>query len=263
MSEKLVRTITPEVRVVNAAEGLVDYVASDESVDSYAEIIAAKGWRFTRFSKNAPFVDSHDYWTIEKLLGKVVSFAVQGKKLIERVQWAKDATPLAALGWKLTEGGFLKAVSVGFYPLRMISSGESDWGKTCKEMGLDTETAAGVRRIFLEQEQIELSACIIGANPNALAKAHREGCVRDEDLHKAGFADDDMEFLQIASKALETGVDPVMAKLIEREMRRLSGGKDFRSAGSPAASAGEPAGAEVEAKRRADRQAFLKQLRAL
>jgi hypothetical protein len=88
---KLIRTIHPEVRIVDAAKGIVDYVASDESVDCYAEIIAAKGWRFSMFQRNAPFVDSHDTSTIEKLVGSVIGFGLEGDKLVERVQWAIDA----------------------------------------------------------------------------------------------------------------------------------------------------------------------------
>lgn len=266
--EKLIRSIHPEVRVLNEAEGLVEYVASDESLDSYQEVIAAKGWRFTRFKKNAPFVDSHNYWSLDKLLGGVESFQVTGGKLIERVRWAKDVEEnhLAQLGWKMTLGGFLKAVSVGFFAVRSVSQGSADWGKECASMGLTTEEAAGVRRIFLEQEQIELSACIIGANPNALAKAHQEGCVKDSDLAACGFRDEDMEFVQLAGKAMDDGsTDPMVRELIAREMGRLSQiasgcDNDFRNAGSPAAPAGKRAGAEDEAKRRADRDAFLKRL---
>ena len=36
-------------------------------------------------------------------------------------------------------------------------------------LGLDAATAASVRAIYLEQQQIELSQCVIGANPYALA----------------------------------------------------------------------------------------------
>jgi hypothetical protein len=115
------RLIHPEVRVVDAQLGIVDYVASDESVDSYQEVIRAAGWRFTHFSKNAPFVDSHDYSSIGKCLGRVVDFRVEGDRLIERVQWAIDVpeNQLARIGWKMTEAGYLKAVSVGFSPSSM------------------------------------------------------------------------------------------------------------------------------------------------
>lgn len=186
-TEKLVREIHPEVRIVSEADGLVDYVASDESLDSYREIIRATGWRFTHFSKNAPFVDSHDYSTIGRLLGRVEEFRVEGGRLVERVRWAKDVpeSPLARFGWKMTVAGFLKAVSVGFYPTRFVSKWDSDQSgflSQVKELGLSPEAAAQVRTIYLEQEQIELSACIIGANPNALAKAYKAGAITEEDL---------------------------------------------------------------------------------
>ena len=46
---KTIRSLNAEVKIVDAAKGIVDYIASDESIDSYAEIIRASGWKFTRF----------------------------------------------------------------------------------------------------------------------------------------------------------------------------------------------------------------------
>jgi hypothetical protein len=179
------RTLHPEIKVLDAAKGLVEYVASDESIDSYREIIKADGWRFTRFEKNAPFVDSHEYDTLEKLLGSVVDFRVAGKKLVETVQWAIDVADnkLAQLGWKMTAAGYLKAVSVGFLPTRVVSKWDSDprpYAEAMQSLGLGKDS--NVRAIYLEQEQVELSACIIGANPNALAKSYKAGVIDDADL---------------------------------------------------------------------------------
>jgi hypothetical protein len=179
------RTIHPEIKVLDATKGLAEYVASDESIDSYREIIRADGWRFTRFQKNAPFVDSHEYGCIERLLGQVVDFKVAGKKLVETVQWAIDVADnkLAQLGWKMTAAGYLKAVSVGFLPTRVVSKWDSDpmpYAQAMQELGLGKDS--NVRAIYLEQEQIELSACIIGANPNALAKAYKAGVIDESEL---------------------------------------------------------------------------------
>jgi hypothetical protein len=182
------RTIHPEVRVLDAKVGLVEYVASDESIDSYREVIRASGWRFSRFAKNAPFVDSHDYSSTEKLLGVVVDFAVKGSKLVETVKWAVDVAEnkLAQLGWKMTEAGYLKAVSVGFMPVKMASNyyleDRAAWLQQLEELGLTEQNAP--RTIFIEQEQIELSSCIIGANPNALAKSYKAGMLDDEMLER-------------------------------------------------------------------------------
>lgn len=184
-SEKLIRTIHPEVRVVDREAGIIDYIASDETLDHYQEVIRAKGWRFTHFQKNAPFVDSHDYHTIGKALGKVLSWEIEKGKLIERVQWAIDVpdNTLARLGWQMTVAGYLRAVSVGFYAKRFVTKWDSDktnWTRELGELGMHEED--GVRVIYIEQEQVELSACVLGANPNALAKALHAKAIDRRDL---------------------------------------------------------------------------------
>lgn len=191
--QPLRREIHPEIRIIDEGQGICDYVASDETLDAYSEIIRVNGWQFTRFAKNAPFVDSHDYSTIGKLLGKVLDYRIEGGKLVERVQWAKDdPNTFAGWGWKMTVGGFLKAVSVGFYPTKYVTKWDTDQSGfigQMKELGLSVEQAAKLCCVYVTQEQIELSSCIIGANPNALAKsfqsiarAHKAGCLNDEDL---------------------------------------------------------------------------------
>lgn len=213
--KKHIRTLHPEVRVLDAAKGLVEYVASDESVDSYREIIRADGWKFNLFSKNAPFVDSHDYGTLEKLLGQVVDFKVVGKKLVETVQWAVDVADnkLAQLGWKMTAAGYLKAVSVGFFPTRMVSRWDADQAGYLAELTmLNLKPESGIRAIYQEQEQIELSACIIGANPNALAKSYKAGVLDDADL----------EFISTEATKRETdnpATDPADAALSHQRAR--------------------------------------------
>lgn len=179
------RTIHPEIKVLDAKTGIVEYVASDESVDSQREIIRAKGWRFSDFKKNAPFVNSHNYGTIEDLLGKVIDFKIANGRLIETVQWAIDVPEnrLAQLGWKMTEAGYLKAVSVGFMPLRWATPydrEQADWREQSAELKLAADTP--VRCVYIEQEQKELSACVIGANPNALATAMKAGVLSPDDL---------------------------------------------------------------------------------
>lgn len=177
------RTIHPEIRIVDAKKGVVDYVASDETLDAYREVIRANGWRFTNFKNNAPFVDSHNYDTIDNLVGRVIDFKVEVDKLIERVQWAIDVPSnlLAIKGWQMTEAGYLKAVSVGFQPIDWVTNSDGEeWKKQLSELRI--ADSSSVRRIFTAQEQIELSACIIGANPNAIAKAFKAGILNDADL---------------------------------------------------------------------------------
>ncbi|MEO5712997.1 MAG: hypothetical protein ABIT37_05875 [Luteolibacter sp.] len=258
MEDNLRRQFTVTQRILSEADGTVEYVASDNTIDSYDEIVLASGWRFDLFEKNSPFVDSHNYWTIRDLLGRVDSGRVEGNALIERVTWAKNIpeNALAVLGWKMTVGGFLKAVSVGFRSIKSVRNGADGWNAAVTAAGLDLSRAAGVRRIFLEHQQLELSACILGANPNAVAKAHKEGCIRDADLAAVGFSDEDMHFLSIAGAACEGDVSDVTKLLIEREMSRIT----KRSSTSMP---GKPDGGEEVMRQAAERTGFLKQLQAL
>ena len=200
------RTLHPEVRVLDAAKGLVEYVASDESLDSYREVIRASGWRFTNFKKNAPFVDSHNYNSIDKLVGKVVEFAVVGKKLVETVQWAIDVPGnlLAQRGFAMTAAGYLPAVSVGFWPVKAASAWDTDktgYVQQLAELGMTTQPDdLKPRTIYTQQEQVELSAVIIGANPNALAKAYKAGVIDDGALEDFAREHDRRETARAAAR---------------------------------------------------------------
>jgi hypothetical protein len=182
------RTIHPEVRVLDEKQGIVEYTASDESPDSYKEIVKADGWRFDRFQKNSPFVDSHNYASINSLLGRVTDFGIQGKRLVEAVKWAIDVpeNELALLGFRMTAAGYLKAVSVGFMPVRTVSPWDNDknaWREVCEELHIDPVNT-DCRCVYLEQQQLELSTCVVGANENALARSYSYGILTDSSVSR-------------------------------------------------------------------------------
>ncbi len=83
----------------------------------------------------------------------------------------------------MTAAGYLKAVSVGFIPVRTVtpSSNPKDWDAAVAALGLE-DVQTSVSCIYLEQQQLELSACVIGANANAVAKAQRAGLLTDSDV---------------------------------------------------------------------------------
>ena len=222
MSEaRTVRTLTPEIKILSSTTGEVEYIASDASLDCYKEILVPGGVDFSRFEKNAPFVDSHDYSTLERLLGSVTAFSVKGGQVIERVKWAVNESPLAALGFKLTESGHLKAVSVGFMPGRMVWRDTPEFTDAVKQLKLSADIATQVRCIHLTWQQIELSACIIGANPNALAKAFGEGALKEADLAGIGFhGDAEYEFLQLSAATYDK-LDAIQRAQVRLEMQRI------------------------------------------
>ncbi|MGI9626655.1 MAG: hypothetical protein ACR2QM_07460 [Longimicrobiales bacterium] len=272
MSDKVTRTIHPETRMVDAESGLVDYVASDESVDSYNEVIKAEGWRFTHFSKNAPFLDSHWSCSISDQLGRVESAKVEGGKLVERVRWAVDVAEnhTAQLGFSMTEKGYLKAVSVGFFPTKAVSKFD---GKAMDEAKVELGIETDVDRIFLEQEQVELSACVIGANPNALVQ-----CGAERDL-AAVFGEEDLVSLEATATSIRE-LDALKAGADTRELAIISilrtvcltHWKSYRDTTFARTPKGKPSGqpaptrgnaGESKGHARENREEFLRELRNL
>ena len=270
-AQTLRRAITPEIRVLSENDGTVKYIASDETVDCYAEIVRAKGWRFDRFARNAPFVDSHCYYEIQRLLGKVTDFAVIKGRLEETVKWAIDVPEqkLAQLGFRLTLGGYLKAVSVGFTSLRRAYAGTPEFAAAVKEMKLDADTVARVQCIHLEQDQLELSACIIGANPSALAKSLKDGAVSEGLLAECGFSSDaELNFLAQSAEVYER-LEPWQRAMVHTEMRRIfAHGKTLSLGGtsapvtSPGGSGGGDATQHRKQQEAQQRETFLSDLDA-
>jgi HK97 family phage major capsid protein len=178
------RELHPQIRVLDAAAGLVEYVASDETIDCYREVVMADGWKFDRFKKNAPFVDSHNYESIGAVLGRVVDFKVVRRQLVETVKWAIDIGEnlMAHWGFAMTQGGYLNAVSVGFLPEKVVSKWDNDrtgFNDALAKLDLGDDLAENIKCIYVSQQQTELSACIIGANPQALARAYSDNVIDD------------------------------------------------------------------------------------
>jgi hypothetical protein len=225
------KTIFPEVKIADEKAGIVEYVASDESLDRQQEIVRIGGWRFNRMEKNHPFVDSHSYKTIQSVVGKVLDARVdtlaRGPALVETAQWAIDVpeNKTAKLGWEMTKAGYLTAVSPGFLPIKLVTKrgpddwpgdwegariysantrdGRKVWEAQAQEMGVTKAMPLrDASTIYIEHEQIELSACVIGCNPNALAKSYKAGVINDADLE--WISEETAKRLTTATKALES-----------------------------------------------------------
>ena len=178
---------------------ILDFIASDESLDRYDEVICASGWRLDTYRRNPVFQNAHQYGDIMFTLGKALATEVRsaecgvrngtrsgmksGAHLFQRIQFATEVNPVARIAYGLYKGKFLNAVSVGFIPIR--------WEDADGTEHLPRSTAAGrqvfqplslsasqhFRRRYLEQELLEVSAVGIPANPNALALGLKAGAI--------------------------------------------------------------------------------------
>ena len=159
------RVLNVEARIDSAKSGRVVYVASTPAIDSYREVVIPSGAR--PLTANTPFVDSHQYDSITRVLGRVVRAWVEQGTLKNEVQWALGVgNELAERGWAMLRAGMLPAVSIGFNPIKTLRPSDAGFDKAKRGLGLTAED--DVRAIYTEFQQVELSAVILGANPDAL-----------------------------------------------------------------------------------------------
>jgi len=189
------------------SQPILDFIASDETLDRCDEVIQAGGWRLDAYQRNPVFQNAHQYGDIIFTLGKALITEIRSRSphgnsqptapyLFQRVQFAIEANPMARIAYALYKGKFLNAVSVGFIPLRWANGDgtEHHMGRTFpptegegqgeEALSLDTRhsTPASFRRRYLEQELLEVSAVGIPANPNALQLALKSGAIEKTDL---------------------------------------------------------------------------------
>lgn len=142
--------------------------ASDETLDRYQEIIVASGWRLENYQRNPVIQNAHQYGDIIFTIGQALKTWVSGKDLLQIWKFAARENPFAKIARDLYRGGYLRAASVGFVPLKWENGAEK----------------AGFQRKYTEQELLEVSAVGIPANPNALALAVKNGAVEKSDLRE-------------------------------------------------------------------------------
>ena len=157
---------------VKQFEGLdrtLDFDASLETPDRMGDQVSADTWKLENYMKNPVFLWCHNYSLPP--IGKAIKAWVENGKLVLRIQFADNTIeypsgmPSADTVYKLYQGGFLNAVSVGFDP----STGDA---KSISGGGID----------YTGQELLELSAVPVPAHPDALRRAEEAGLITVKQL---------------------------------------------------------------------------------
>lgn len=129
---------------------LFEFIASTATEDREGDTIAAGGWELENYKRNPVILWGHD--TSSLPIGRATSVVVRGGALRVTVEFTTpDLNPEGAQVSRLVEAGFIKAVSVGFIPLK--------W----------TERATGFD--FEKAELLEVSVVSVPANAEALIAA--------------------------------------------------------------------------------------------
>lgn len=98
-------------------------VIMSTSVEDRHSDIVLQNWELERYKKNPVLLDSHDYSSIENILGKMENVRVEDGKLKGIIVLCLD-NEKGILAKKMIEGGFLNTVSVGFVPLLFDKDGK-------------------------------------------------------------------------------------------------------------------------------------------
>lgn len=137
-----------------AGDGGLEFVLSDDTVDRYGDIIDAKGWVLTNFKKNPIALFGH---SSSFPIGTWAELRVEGGKLIGKLKLAARGTSSRIDELiSLVEQGILRAVSVGFIPI--------------KSEPINPDRPYGPQK-YTRQELLETSLVSVPANPAALALA--------------------------------------------------------------------------------------------
>jgi len=116
-------------------------IFSTAKEDRHGEIVY-QNWDLKSFKKNPVYLDSHNYSSIDFIIGKVSKVKVD-KALVGDIEFALS-NPRGELAYNLAKDGFLNTSSVGFIPKKFDDKGN-----------------------ILEAELLEISAVGVPANPEA------------------------------------------------------------------------------------------------
>ncbi len=163
VGEPLRHTRTFEMAAVSGdGARTATFVASDESVDRYGDIIRASGWDLSHFKQNPVLLFGHDSSKVP--VGRVTDIGVEGTRLIATAEFRAEGKSAEADDvYDALQTGFLNAVSVGFLP---TSTPNPIWAADDLR---HEKWPTGYE--FTSQELLELSVVPVPANPQALALA--------------------------------------------------------------------------------------------
>ena len=172
MEEKILRRWqdAPVIRKVDDETRTVEFVASDNSVDSYGTVLPVDKWDLKRYQNNGIVGYMHDVygdsWTKsadpDDIIGKGEAF-VEDDKLVVRITFEPaDLNERADKIYRKIQFGSLHAVSVGFRATAKGHKGDEERGENPNVY------------YYNGQELLEVSVVNIPANANALKRSMEE-----------------------------------------------------------------------------------------
>lgn len=136
-------TVETKYKKSELADALYHAVFSTQSVDRHGDIVV-QNFVLDSYAKNPVYLDSHNYDSIEHIIGKVHNIATLQGTLSGDIEFAV-MNPKGLLAQQLVDKGFANASSIGFMPLEFDDTGR-----------------------ITKSELLEISMVSVPANPEAL-----------------------------------------------------------------------------------------------
>lgn len=161
IGKKLEVQITRKAISIDAEKKTVTFVMSTSNVDRHGDVIDQDSWMLDYFLQSPMFFLQHR--SDEFPIGKWNKIWLEAdpdmpskNRLVGEAQFATDIYDQADLAFKMVEGGFMSAVSVGFIPHRVEYDEVTD------------------NFVLYDCELLECSLVGVGSNRQALAKENSE-----------------------------------------------------------------------------------------
>src|SRR5436190_9724609 len=102
-------TLDVGLKTQDSSRSILEFVASDETLDRYDEIVMASGWKLDSYRRNPVFQNAHKYGDVIFTLGKALlteirpgdpstpHSALRTPHLFQRVEFAIDVNPMAKI----------------------------------------------------------------------------------------------------------------------------------------------------------------------
>jgi len=161
--EKVLRRVFDNsvAKAIDAEKRHIDFIISTSATDRYRDVVDVSGWDLKAYRKNPVVLFGH-MGSIPPI-GKAFNVRRDGDALKATAEFMpQDISAFAHSIFRMYQEGYLRAVSVGFRPLK--------WEWITDESG---DPTGGIH--FKRQELLEFSAVPVPANPEALMEARSKG----------------------------------------------------------------------------------------
>jgi len=211
--------IPDEVKVPSDDESRkIDFVISTGIVDRDKDTLNPKGFVLKNFKKNPVVLFSHD--NRQPPVAKASNIRVEDDKLKATAEFiTADIYPFGDMIFRMIKGGFLKATSVGFLPMKFERVSEEDPDFEDRPFGVN----------FIKQELLEFSIVPVPSNPEALVEAKAAGIDTKELYDWYGNVLDDWEEYKSALMIPKRFVALLRDKIADKKDFFMSSGKQENS----------------------------------